>query len=132
MDFEQYLLETHALDQGHLERAQHLRRRSIPPIGTLAQERQLLSQEQVEAVLKLQRSQRRRFGETAVQLGMMSTGAVATLLDLQRQRTPTMSETLVDMGVADERIYEWYLDWFQAHGPQTLAARKSIGKRDAA
>lgn len=132
MEFEQYLLETHAVDQEHLERAQRARRRSIPPIGTLAQERQLLSQEQVEAVLKHQRSRRQRFGETAVQMGMMSTGAVTSLLDLQRQRTPTMSETLVEMGAADERIYEWYLDWFQAHGPQALAARKAGSRRDAA
>lgn len=121
MRFEEYLVDTCAITREQVIKASDIRRRSQPPLGTLALERHLLSRREVDLVLTAQQQRPLLFGELAVDLGLLSSHAVATLLDLQREKTPTFSDVLVSMGAVDEDIYEWVLEWYEHYGTPRAA-----------
>ncbi len=101
--FLEFLLDQDIISEGDVVAALDRRREMTPPVGEIAQKKQILSVKQVNRILVAQCDSDLRFGELAVELGYLQPAQVQVLLQMQVDMRPSPIEALQQLGLLDTK-----------------------------
>lgn len=79
------------------------------PIGELAAQFKLLTQEQVDQICNSQERDQKRFGRIAIEAGLLSQPHLAFLLALQAETPTLLANTLVRLGMLSDENARYYV-----------------------